>query len=274
MGAAMKAFRRALIASLSVAVLGIGVAHAASTTNFSDQWWVPTESGWGAAVLQQASTLFVNLMVYGADGKPTWFVAASSLQDNSTAGHSVFLGDLYATSGPYYGGAFNPVLVSERKVGTLKFDATSASDATVSYTVDGTPVVKNVTRQTWSYEDLSASYQGGWNADRSNCINGPANETHFEDPLTITITKNADNAVTVNLRFGDGGAESFRGTYAQSGHLGRIDGEFPDGLGWIAVSEIETTRSGCTGRFEGDLVTSRWRDWCEMKNGRIGGVRR
>ena len=91
------AFRHVLIASLSVAVVGMGAAHAASTTNFSDQWWVPTESGWGAAVLQQASTLFVNLMVYGADGKPTWFVAASSLHDNSPAGHSVVLGD-HATS--------------------------------------------------------------------------------------------------------------------------------------------------------------------------------
>ena len=97
MEVAVKASRQVLIASLSVAVVGMGAAHAASTTNFSDQWWVPTESGWGAAVLRQASTLFVNLMVYGADGKPTWFVVASSLQHNPPAGHSVCLGDL-ATS--------------------------------------------------------------------------------------------------------------------------------------------------------------------------------
>ena len=270
----MKALRQLLVASLSVAFLATGAANAASTTNFSDQWWVSTESGWGASVQQQSNTLFIDLMMYGADGKPTWFFVAAFLQTSPPAGHTVFVGDLYATTGPYYGGAFNPSLVTARKVGTLTFDATAANTATMSYTVDGTPVVKSVTRQTWSYEDLSGSYHGGWNGDRASCINGPANETHFEDQLTITVAKNADNAVTVTLRFGDGGIESFSGTYAQSGHLGRIDGVFPEGMGRISVSEIETTRSGFTARFEGDLVTSHWRDWCEMKNGRIGGVLR
>jgi len=167
----MKALRQLLIASLSVAVLATGTAHAASTTDYSDQWWIPTESGWGAAVLQQADMMFVNLMVYGADGKPTWFVAASSLQADSPSGHTVFLGDLYATTGPYYGGTFNPALASERKVGTLKFDATSASNATMSYTVDGASVVKNVTRQTWSYEYLGGTYDAMW---KYSCGGTPA----------------------------------------------------------------------------------------------------
>jgi hypothetical protein len=126
----------------------------------------------------------------------------------------------------------------------------------------------------WRYENLSGSYYGGWNGDRSGCINGPGNNTHFEDPLTITVAKNADNAVTVTLQFVDGGSESFSGTYTQSGHMGRIDGVFPQGMGNISIFEIEITISGFTGRFAGDLVTSHWRDWCDMKNGRIGGVRR
>src|SRR5512139_1753139 len=154
----MTDLRRLLIASLSLAVLASGGAHAASTTDFSDQWWVPTESGWGASVLQQSNTLFIDVMVYGADGKPTWFVAAASLQTSRPAGHTVFVGDLYATTGPYYGATFNRSLVTERKAGTLTFDATTATNATFSYTVDGTPVVKNVTRQTWSYEYLGGTY--------------------------------------------------------------------------------------------------------------------
>jgi hypothetical protein len=90
----MRYLRKVLIASLSAAVLATGTAHAVSTTDYSDQWWVPSEAGWGAAVVQQASTMFVNLMVYGAGGKPTWFVAASSLRASSPEGHLVFLGDL------------------------------------------------------------------------------------------------------------------------------------------------------------------------------------
>jgi hypothetical protein len=74
----MTPLRKLVIASLSVAVLAGGTAQAASTSDFSDQWWVPSESGWGASVQQQASTLFIDLMVYASDGKPAWFVAALS----------------------------------------------------------------------------------------------------------------------------------------------------------------------------------------------------
>jgi len=50
--------------------------------------------------------------------------------------------NLYATTGPYHGGTFNPALVQIRKVGALTFDASNLNNATISYTVDGTPVVK------------------------------------------------------------------------------------------------------------------------------------
>jgi len=49
----MKALRW-LIASVAVAVLATGVVRGASTTNFSDQWLVASESGWGASVQQQS----------------------------------------------------------------------------------------------------------------------------------------------------------------------------------------------------------------------------
>lgn len=32
------------------------------------QWWVPAQSGWGAAILQQGDTLFICCFVYGTDG--------------------------------------------------------------------------------------------------------------------------------------------------------------------------------------------------------------
>ena len=100
---------------LLLACLVSGRANAAATTNFSDQWWVPDESGWGASVLQQWDTLFIDLFVYGTDNKPTWFVAAATLQP-ITGGHVVFSGDLYATSGgSSFAGPFNRATVSARK---------------------------------------------------------------------------------------------------------------------------------------------------------------
>ena len=75
-------------------------------TNFSDQWWNPNESGWGASVLQQYDTLFIDLFVYATDGRPQWYTAAVYYQPQS--GRSLFSGDLYATTGPWFGCVLQP----------------------------------------------------------------------------------------------------------------------------------------------------------------------
>ena len=82
----MTMLNRMMLALLAAAMLATGAARAASTTNYSDQWWVASESGWGASVLQQADTLFIDLFVYGTDGKPTWFTAAAYLQSGVAGG--------------------------------------------------------------------------------------------------------------------------------------------------------------------------------------------
>jgi hypothetical protein len=73
---------RTAVGSMVLAIcLGLSApTHAASTTNFSDQWWVPAESGWGAAILQQEYVLFIDLFVYGSDTKPVWYTAAATFR--------------------------------------------------------------------------------------------------------------------------------------------------------------------------------------------------
>jgi len=262
----MKVLRRLLIASLSVAVLATGAAHAVSTTNFSDQWWVPTESGWGASVLQQSNTLIIDLMVYGADSKPTWFFVGASLQTSPPAGHTVFVGDLYATTGPYYGGAFNPALVSGRKVGTLTFDATTSNSATIAYTVDGVPVLKPVVRQTWASDNLTGKYNGAWHFE---CSSGPWPTT--DEWVTLSITHNPDNSITLLEEPAPPppfGYFLFRGTYSQIGHMGQIVAELQStDHGTVTFFEIEKTASGLIGRFSGTIND------CQVVNGRIAAVR-
>lgn len=272
----MTNLRRVAIAALTMAALAIGGAKAASTTNYSDQWWSQNESGWAVSVQQQADVLFVSLLVYGTDGKPTWFTATAPLQQGSDPGHMVFTGDLYLTNGPYFATQWSPSALTYRKVGTLTFVGSGPDRATLTYSVDGTPVSKSLIRQTWRYERIDGAYLGAWSADRANCIQGPANETRFEEPVTITVEADGNNLVTVTLRFGDGASETITGAYTQSGHLGRIDGEFDytHHLGYISISEIAFTSAGFTARFEGDLVSARWRDWCDMRNGRIAGILR
>lgn len=273
----MKILRHALIALLSVAILATGAAKAASTTNYSDQWWKADESGWGAAVLQQADVLFIDLFVYGIDGKPTWFVASVYLQSGAAAGHDVFTGDLYATTGPYFGNAFSSAPFVPHKVGTMTFDASSGTTATMIYTVDGTRVEKPVTRQPLRDESIGGSYIGGWILDQTACTPSSDNGHEEEDGI-ITITHPASNVVTITLPSSDTTC-TITGMYSQVGHMGQV----ADGVvrctdasgsitGTISVYEIERSISAVSARFSGRVGSSS--EGCTISNGRLAGVRR
>ena len=270
----MTILHRIMIAFVTVAMLTMGAARAASTTNFSDYWWTENESGWGMSVQQQADVLFINLSVYGVDNRPTWFTAAAYKQDNAASGHAVFTGDLYLTTGAYYASTWNPAALGYRKVGTLTFDAiigndaSSGNNATLTYTVDGTPVVENVTRFILGYENLTGKYYGGWHRE---CTTGPAPFGVLDEPVTIEISHNADNSLTMTVWDVDLllGGFYLRGAYSQSGHMGQINAQVlsPD-RGTVTFFEIEKTVSGFTGRFVGSIND------CQITNGRIGGIRR
>ena len=90
----MKALRKFLIASLYVAVLVTNAASAASTTNYSDEWWIQSESGWGVTVQQQGDLLFVQLSVYGTDNQATWLTTSAVRQTTGASGHDMFVGEL------------------------------------------------------------------------------------------------------------------------------------------------------------------------------------
>ena len=257
----MEILQRMTIAFLTVAMLATGAVRAASTTNFSDNWYIENQAGWGMLVQQQTDVLFIGLFVYGADNKPTWFTATAFYQSNSVTGHVVFTGDLYRTNGTYYGATWNPAALGYTKVGTLTFDATTTNEGTLTYTVDGTQVVKNVTRQTWRYENLTGKHGGFWHVE---CSNQPP----FDDWFTLTVTHNADNSVVMLLESVPPiGYFLFRGTYSQIGHMGQIVAQLqaPD-VGTATFSEIERTPYGFVGRVSGSLT------YCQGARGRFAAV--
>jgi hypothetical protein len=243
--------------------------HAATTTNFSDQWWVPSESGWGASVLQQKDVLFIDLFVYGPDNRPTWYTAAAFLAANPVPGHVTFTGDLYVTAGPWFGGPFNPAAVVQRRVGTLTFDAGSSDTATLSYAVDGVAVVKAVTRQLWALENFTGNYYGGNVYDLTQC-GDPNSNGHFEELGAISITQAAGGAFAMTSQSGDLTC-NWTGSYTQAGHMGNVVGTFACSNGINAnftAFELERTISGFSGR-----VAATDNLGCHI-DGRIGGVRR
>jgi hypothetical protein len=241
-------------------------ARASSGTNFSDQWWNPDESGWGASMLQQADVLFVDLFVYGADGRPTWFTAAAYFQPQS--GRVLFSGDLYVTSGPWFGAFFNPAAVFARKVGTLQFEASSTDFATLTYSVDGVVVSKQIERQLWAYENFTGSYFGGLVYDQSGCAVASDNG-HVEEFGAFQIDHPATNAFTLSLQSNFGNC-TVTGNYSQLGHMGTVDANYACSYGingTMTLYELERTSSGMTGRFIAQ------NNACQVA-GTLGGVER
>ena len=57
----------------------LAAAFRAHATDYTDIWYIPAESGWGANVVQSDNFLFVTFFIYGADNKPTWYTAQLTL---------------------------------------------------------------------------------------------------------------------------------------------------------------------------------------------------
>lgn len=116
--------------------------------DYTDLWWVPSESGWGLGIFHHPSNqVFATLYVYGSDGKPTWYVVPSGQFVRPTE----YRGLIYKTTGPYFGGAFNSSLVSVFPAGAaiLAFDPYDSNKGIVSFVIDGVLFEKAIVRQSF-----------------------------------------------------------------------------------------------------------------------------
>lgn len=112
--------------------------------NYSDMWWVPTESGWGLSLQQHDSGIvFAAWFVYGSDGKPTWYVVPNGQWQSDVT----YAGPVYKTTGPYFGGTFNSAQVTVQPAGTAQFTFRSDLSAFFAYTIDGVSGSKEIVRQ-------------------------------------------------------------------------------------------------------------------------------
>jgi len=112
-----------------------------------DLWWNPAESGWGINLAHQGNKVFATLFTYGADGKARWFVMSDG--NRSATNGALFSGTLFQTQGP----AFNTVpwtAVTPTPVGTMSLAFTHGNQATLTYTVNGVSVTKQIQRQVFS----------------------------------------------------------------------------------------------------------------------------
>jgi len=98
-------------------------------TDFTDMWWIPTESGWGVNIIHQREILFATFFVYGSDQKAHWYVASNV----ASSGGNTFTGELYRTTGPAFDSTtWNSANVRATQVGTATFTFTDANNGTFS----------------------------------------------------------------------------------------------------------------------------------------------
>jgi hypothetical protein len=110
--------------------------------DYTDLWWNPSESGWGLAVTQQGSVMFLAWYVYDGSGKPMWYVAPDCVVTGTLC-----TGTLYRTTGPALGATFDPSKVQATMAGSVTLTFSDANDGTLSYTVNGASATKAITRQ-------------------------------------------------------------------------------------------------------------------------------
>jgi hypothetical protein len=120
----------------------VGTGTTQPSVDYTDLWWNPDESGWGMAIAQQFSNIFLAWYLYDSAGKPTWYVASNCVVSGSGCS-----GTLYRTMGPAFGPTFSPSQVQVFAAGTVSINFTDANNGTLSYTVNGATASKTITRQ-------------------------------------------------------------------------------------------------------------------------------
>jgi hypothetical protein len=248
--------RVALAALFSAVLLVAPQALATSfSTDQSDLWWADppsSENGWGIQLVQRNATIFATMFVYGPGGAPTWYVATM----NPTGGSFNWSGDLFtATGSPFSAVPYNSALFTPRMVGTMAWTATSVTTGSLTYSVDGVPVSKNLTRQSLAFEDYSGHYGGGLHQVVTGCANPGFNGT-IENVGILNITQGGSLVTLASFPAG-GGSCSFAGTLTQSGQMGSVVGSYvcTGESGTFQLFEMQVNPTGVTGRFTGHSTT-------------------
>ena len=264
----------AWIATFLAAAWLLPASASTYSTDYTDLWWNPAESGWGLNLVQQHDTLFATLFVYGADTTPRWFVA-SALTPGNTA--NTFTGTLFEARGPHFGaGSFDPAAAGVTPVGSMSVTFGSPAAATLTYEVGGVRVTRAITRQTWRTNVLAGTYRGGLVAAGTGCRSATNPGGTVEAFDTMAVTANGSQ-LTFRVDFTRGGAAStctYAGTYSQAGRLGSVSGgtftctsgSAATSQGTFSLSEIQASVHGFTAAFTGSDAA------CTF-SGRFGGLR-
>lgn len=209
--------RKALVAVAISAMMFAGGANATSwSTDVTDIWWNPNEAGWGVNMIQTGNLVFVTFYVYNADRKPTWFGGTLSA---SSATPNTYSGDLYVTTGPYYGVPFNPNDVFVRVAGAATFTLDTVTAGTLQYVVDGMRVTKLIQRQPISYDYYGGEYLVSYTYTNTGCKAASQNGIYSGSGRVVIAQNQATMTMEIQNVLAAGTCKS-SGRYDQLGRMG------------------------------------------------------
>jgi hypothetical protein len=227
----------------------------------NDLWFPANEAGWGLNLIEQGDSMFATLFVYDSQGRARWY-SASQLRRQS-GGAIAWNGELYESTGPYFGTSFNASAVTRRQVGTMSFFVNESGAGQLTYSVDGTTVTgKFVQRFAFRRNDLSGSYKGMLVMRQDD----PRGQSY--DDAEFTIDDRGDEVV-MNMKVFTGPTCTYTGPSIQIGSLRSIAGTHTCG-GTFRMDNIQVSANGLTSTFQGPaghisgLIT----------NGHLSGARR
>ena len=242
----MKALAKFLAAAAALA------SFAACAGTYTDLWFDPQQPGWGVSVVQQSETAFVTLYVYGADGKPTWYVASDArvIAYSEPGAFPIFSGTLYRTEGSYHAGPYDPTASKLVPVGDLQLEVTAKDRMRVHYTAEGARVVKEVRRYSFAQPIELANYVGQFNLRQAR-DGTPFGTLYVQaDVLAHFNSESGQGFMRVDDQLGR--RCEYRGPYELTGKLIRFSGAYTcdrgDTLaGTFEISDVEVTANGMTG---------------------------
>ncbi len=175
---------------------------AAGPPNYEGLWWnnpPESEAGWGLNLAHQGNVIFGTWFTYDATGKGWWLSMIANLTTSTTTTATVYTGTLLQSTGPAFDSVpFSSTFVRSVAVGTGKLSFSDADNGTFTYTFNGVPQTKNITREVFGplptctfgiLADLTQAYnyQDLWWAAPAGSESGwGVNLTHQGDTIFAT----------------------------------------------------------------------------------------
>jgi hypothetical protein len=244
--------KRLLRAALALAFLIVPLYAAA--TDYTDIWYLPSESGWGVNLVQADNVIFATFFVYGTtkapngtSDEPTWYTA---IIYGDASGN--FSGNLYSTVGTYFAAPWVPGNVVNTLVGTASFVPSSDYQGTLTYSfTNGPTVVKSIQRQTLTTINLAGTYTGGRAGTYSGAGCGTPGD--YQDNFNLQVLQPGNGSATFNFSYSGGLTCTLSGALTQYGQLYTIPSatyQCSNGVSTVAsMNGIQATAQGIEGTY-------------------------